>query len=97
MMDVEEFEDLIDRLGEDTSRWPDAQHQAAASLLSSSPEAVALLARARALREVLAVPPVHAPAGLADRIFAAASKMKSGTARVQDEAVVASAEATHSG
>jgi hypothetical protein len=76
MMDVREFEDLIDRLGEDTSRWPDVQRQAAAGLLASSAEAVALLDEARALRALLSAPPVRAPAGLADRIFAAAGRLK---------------------
>jgi hypothetical protein len=28
-MDIAEFEDLIDRLGEDLSRWPAGQRQAA--------------------------------------------------------------------
>jgi hypothetical protein len=87
-MDVREFEDLIDRLGEDTSRWPDAQREAAASLLLSSVEAVEVLARARALREALAVPPVRAPAGLADRIFAAASRIKAEQSLADSEAPV---------
>jgi hypothetical protein len=87
-MDVREFQDLIDRLGEDSSRWPDAQREAAANLLSSSVEAVELLAQARALREVLAVPPVRAPAGLADRIFAAASRLKAEQSQVDGEVAV---------
>jgi hypothetical protein len=93
-MDVREFEDLVDRLGEDISRWPDAQREAAASLLSSSMEAAAVLAQARILREALAVPPVRAPAGLADRIFAAASRLKVEQPLVDGEAVV---DATQSG
>jgi hypothetical protein len=87
-MDVREFEDLVDRLGEDTSRWPDAQRDAAASLLSSSAEAAEVLARARALREALTVPPVHAPAGLADRIFAAAIRIKAEQSLVDSDAPV---------
>ncbi len=74
-MDVREFEDLIDRLGEDLSRWPDAQRLAAEELLASSAEARDLHDDARVLRQVLASPPVRAPAGLADRIVAAASKL----------------------
>jgi len=33
-MDVSEFEDLIDRLGEDMSHWPDGQRVAAEELLA---------------------------------------------------------------
>jgi hypothetical protein len=75
-MDVAEFEDLIDRLGEDLSRWPDAPRLAAEDLLASSSEARARHEEARALRLALAGPPVRAPAGLADRIVTAASKLK---------------------
>lgn len=87
MMDVREFEDLVDRLGEDISRWPDAQRRAAADLLSSSPEALALLAQARELREALSASPVRAPAGLADRILTAASRLTSGPFSVEEENV----------
>jgi hypothetical protein len=76
-MDVREFEDLIDRMGEDLSRWPDAQRLAAEGLLASSAEARVLHDEARTLRQLLAGPPVRAPAGLANRIVAAAGKMKS--------------------
>ena len=75
-MDVREFEDLIDRMGEDLSRWPDAQRVAALELLASSADARVLHDEARTLRQVLASPPVRAPAGLADRIVAAAGKLK---------------------
>jgi hypothetical protein len=75
-MHVEAFEDLIDRLGEDLSLWPDAQRVAALALLASSADARALHDEARALREALAGPPVRAPAGLANRIVAAAGKLK---------------------
>ena len=74
-MDVREFEDLIDRMGEDLSRWPDAQRVAALELLASSADARVLHDEARTLRQVLASPPVRAPAGLADRIVAAAGKL----------------------
>jgi hypothetical protein len=97
MMDVREFEDLLDRLGEDISRWPDAQRQAAADLLSSSPDASALLAQARELREALSAPPVRAPAGLADRIFAAASRLKSDPPVEEEQAAVASVDVTQPG
>lgn len=74
-MNVNEFEDLIDRLGEDMSRWPAAQREAAEGLLASSPEAQAILDEARILRMALAAPAVKAPPGLAERIIAAAGKL----------------------
>jgi len=74
-MDVAEFGDLIDRLGEDLSLWPEDRRLSAEQLLGGSVEAQALLEEARVLRRALAVPPVRAPAGLADRIVAAASKL----------------------
>ena len=73
-MDVTEFEDLIDRLGEDLSLWPEDRRSSAEELLSHSADARALLDAARALRNALAAPPVRAPAGLADRIVAAAKR-----------------------
>jgi len=76
-MDVAEFEDLIDRMGEDLSCWPEGVRLAAEQLLASSSEARALQEKAQALRRLLAVPPVRAPAGLADRIVAAASERAS--------------------
>lgn len=75
-MDVRDFGDLIDRLGEDLSCWPDAERLAALDLLAVSPEARALQQEAELLRQALSAPPVRAPAGLADRIFAAAARVK---------------------
>lgn len=74
-MDVATFEDLIDRLGEDLSRWPDDQRLAAVQLLASSAEARTLFEQASAVRRALAAPPVRAPKGLADRIVTAAAKL----------------------
>jgi hypothetical protein len=74
-MDVGEFEDLIDRLGEDLSRWPEGRRLAAEQLIASSSEAKALLDEARTLRQALVAPPVRAPAGLVERIVAAAGKL----------------------
>lgn len=71
-MNVAEFEDCIDRLGEDMSLWPDAQRVAAVELLESSDQARALLAEAEVLRNALSGSPIRAPAGLADRIVSAA-------------------------
>jgi hypothetical protein len=73
-MNVVEFEDWLDRLGEDVSRWPEPQREAAGALLDSSPEARTLLQEALALRQALAAPKLRAPAGLADRIVAQATR-----------------------
>jgi hypothetical protein len=73
VMDIADFEDLIDRLGDDPSRWPDDQRREAEGLLAVSADAQSLLAEAKAVREALAAP-VRAPAGLADRIVAAAKQ-----------------------
>jgi hypothetical protein len=75
-MDVSEFEDLIDRLGEDLTPWPEDRRLAAEALLADSSEARALHEEAKALRAALAAQPVRAPAGLADRIVAAAASQK---------------------
>ncbi|MGY3534071.1 hypothetical protein [Bradyrhizobium sp. USDA 4452] len=74
-MDVATFEDLIDRLGEDLSRWPDDQRLAAVQLLASSAEARSLYEQASAVRRALTAPPVRAPKGLVDRIVTAAAKL----------------------
>ncbi|WP_338077293.1 hypothetical protein [Bradyrhizobium quebecense] len=74
-MDVATFEDLIDRLGEDLSRWPDDQRLAAVQLLASSAEARTLYEQASAVRRALTAPPVRAPKGLVDRIVTAAAKL----------------------
>jgi hypothetical protein len=96
-MDVSEFEDLIDRQGEDISRWPDAQRQRALDLLVSSADARQLLDEARMLRQVLAAPPVRAPAGLADRIVAAASRLKAESPAAEDDAVATPVGVTQPG
>lgn len=71
-MDVAEFEDLIDRLGEDMSLWPEPQRVAAAQLLETSDQARTVLDAAEVLRRALSAPPIKAPAGLAERIVSAA-------------------------
>jgi hypothetical protein len=73
-MDLAQLQDLIDRLGEDMASWPAEQRAAAEALLLSSGEARERLAAAQRLRAALAAPPVRAPAGLADRILAAARR-----------------------
>lgn len=84
-MDVTEFEELIDRLGEDLSLWPDDRRVPAEELLARSSAAQALLEEARTVRRALAAPLVRAPAGLADRIVAAAAKMKDDAAEPRTE------------
>ena len=84
-MDVTEFEELIDRLGEDLSRWPDDRRLSAEALLAQSSAAQALLDEARVLRQALAAPAIRAPKGLADRIVNAAAKMKDDTAEPRTE------------
>lgn len=86
-MDVTEFGDLIDRLGEDLSSWPEEHRLIAEQLLTQSGEAQALLARARALRNALSAQPVRAPKGLVDRIVDAAvkSEPESGAERAEGE------------
>jgi hypothetical protein len=69
IMNVAEFEDLLDRLGEDMSNWPAPQREAAAALLRTSEQARAVLDESRMLRRALSAPPVRASAGLSDRIM----------------------------
>jgi hypothetical protein len=96
-MDVSEFEDLIDRLGEDMYRWPEGQRLAAEKLIASSAAAKELLVQARALRQALTAPPVRAPADLVDRIVAAAGKLNAEAPPAKGEAVADSADAAQSG
>jgi hypothetical protein len=72
-MNVADFEDLLERLGDDMSTWPAPQQQSAAALLRSSDEARLVLDEATRLRRVLAAPPIRASAGLTDQIMQAVS------------------------
>jgi hypothetical protein len=98
-MDVATFEDLIDRLGDDLSRWPDDQRLVAVQLLASSAEARALYEEASAVRRALTAPPVRAPAGLVNRIVIAAAKLPREPAAPEGEAKVAepAGESVHPG
>jgi hypothetical protein len=69
MMDVAEFEDLLGRLGDDLTLWPESRRHDAAMLLNVSEPARAALADATLLRSALRAAPVRAPAGLLDRIM----------------------------
>jgi hypothetical protein len=70
-MNVADFEDLLDRLGDDMSTWPAPQQRSAADLLRSSDHARLVLDEARRLRRALSARPVRARAGLTDRIMQA--------------------------
>jgi hypothetical protein len=67
-MDIREFEDCLDRFGDDFSQWPVAERSAGQVLLASSSEARDLWDEAASLRQALEAPLERAPAGLADRI-----------------------------
>jgi hypothetical protein len=67
-MDLAEFEDLLDRQGDDFSCWSSEQQRAALVLLADSNEAKALLQEAQAMRLLLSGAPIHAPKGFADRV-----------------------------
>lgn len=72
-MTNDDFEDLVDRWGENVSAWPEPQRTAARDLLARSAEARTLLAEAVALRRALAPrDAARAPADLSARILAAA-------------------------
>jgi hypothetical protein len=68
-MNLADFQDLLDRLGEDLATWPEPQRQAGAVLLDTSEPARRAVEEARLMRQALAAPPVRAPAGLTDRIM----------------------------
>lgn len=72
-MDEAQFQDLVDRHGEDLALWPATVRAAAETLLRQSERARSILETAVRLRETLAAGPVvRAPAGLAARIAALA-------------------------
>jgi hypothetical protein len=62
-MDVEDFEDLIDRLRGDMSSWPDAKRHAGKILLTSSRKAQPLIEQAGTPRVAVAVPAASCPCG----------------------------------
>lgn len=72
-MDEAQFQDLVDRHGEDLALWPMAARAGAEALLRHSGTARAILERAVALRTALAdQQKVSAPSGLKARIVALA-------------------------
>jgi hypothetical protein len=69
-MDVAEFEDLIDCLGDNLAVWPPEKAAAAIDLLGVSPEAREIRRQARALRQAFeARPAASASATLIGRIL----------------------------
>jgi hypothetical protein len=75
VLTLEAFQALLDRYGGELSSWPAPDAVAATKLLEANSEARVMLEHARALDAALANSP-KAPAGLADRIVAAALKGK---------------------
>lgn len=72
-MDEAQFQDLVDRHGEDLRLWPAAVRADAEALLRQSDRARSILETAVTLRKALtAGPAARAPAGLAARIAALA-------------------------
>jgi arsenate reductase-like glutaredoxin family protein len=73
-MNVADFEDLLERLGDDVFAWPAPQQHAAVILLRSSDEARLALEEARLLRRALSVAPIRARGELTDRIMRGVSQ-----------------------
>jgi hypothetical protein len=71
MMTIAEFEDLLNRLGDDIPSWPASQQEAADLLLRTSDDARRLVDESRLLRRALSSPPILASAGLTNRIMQA--------------------------
>ncbi len=71
-IDINDFEDALDRHGADSSLWPETVRIRATALLESSARARDLLAEAKRLQQALsdALPTVPAPPGLKTRILA---------------------------
>lgn len=70
-MDETQFQDLVDRLGEDLALWPEDARTAAETLLSVSEPARGILRAAAAMRAAFkASSSITAPSGLAARIVA---------------------------
>ena len=81
-MQVEEFEDLLDRHGDDLAKWPVAERDAGFALLRASQEARDLLEEARDMRDMFgAADQTVAPSGLAERVISSAMQSASLPAR----------------
>ncbi|RED28089.1 hypothetical protein BJ123_12325 [Rhodopseudomonas thermotolerans] len=84
MMDAADFQNLLDRLGDDLSCWPDQQRRDAELLLRDSEDARAAFAEAQRLRRLLSPSPVNTPDGLVDRIMARVRRDRSDPAAPSD-------------
>jgi hypothetical protein len=81
-MQVEEFEDLLDRHGEDLAKWPVAARDAGLDLLRTSQDARDLLEGAREMREMFGpAGQTLAPPDLAGRVISAAMQAEAVPAR----------------
>lgn len=68
-MKLGEFQDAIDRHGDDLATWPAGLRQPGLALLLASPAARRILDEARSLRSAFkSVSPIKAPKSLIDRI-----------------------------
>lgn len=73
-MNIDQFQDLVDRFGEFPADWPVEFRAEAVRLLAASPEAQDIVAEAAKLRDMFQSDALEkAPAGLSDRIFASAA------------------------
>lgn len=75
-MNLETFQDLVDRCGERSAGWPADIRDDALRFLASSGEAKDVVAKAKMMRELLAQPVTErAPEHLTSRIVALAERM----------------------
>jgi hypothetical protein len=79
-MSLDRFETLAEAYGGDVARWPDAEREAAAALMTERPDwAQGVLARAGELdAQLAAYAPRRAAAGLMDAIIASAPQARRG-------------------
>ncbi len=71
-MQLEEFQELLDRKGPATDAWPAADRERADRLLQTSQQARAILDEALSLREAMRSAAISAPASLRDSVIRAA-------------------------
>jgi hypothetical protein len=71
-MPIKEFQELVDRRGDQIDAWPAHHRGRALILLEKSAEARAILSEARRLKELARASTIKAPPGLAERIVAKA-------------------------
>jgi hypothetical protein len=71
-MSLADFQELVDRFGDEPDAWPEKIRPVALAFSEESDQAKKILNHAKTIREALTAPPVKAPAGLVDRIVAKA-------------------------